>query len=117
VGITPEHVALSPRGRFLEVTVINGSNAPSSSANHHDHGSLVILRPAGMTLRPVTQTETGAWCQGATWSDDEKRVLLQCAARKEIEVYGFDGKSLTAKPAAALQFEARPGAIATARSR
>jgi hypothetical protein len=117
VGVTPEHVALSPSGRYLEATLINGSNASTASPTHHDHGTMVIFRTRGMKLEPVTQIETGAWCQGATWSDDEKRVLLQCAARKQIEVYGFDGKTLTANVDATLQFDARPGAIATARSR
>jgi hypothetical protein len=117
VGVTPEHIALSPSGRYLEATVINGSNASASSPNHHDHGIMAIFRSNGTSLEPVTQIETGAWCQGATWSDDEKRVLLQCAARKQIEVYGFDGRTLSAEPAAILQFDARPGAIATARSR
>jgi 6-phosphogluconolactonase (cycloisomerase 2 family) len=117
VGVTPEHVALSPSGRFLEVTVINGSNAPAASINHHEHGIMAILRARGTGLEPVTQIETGAWCQGAIWSDDEKRVLLQCAARKQIEVYRFDGTKLAAATAEAIQLDARPGAIATARSR
>jgi hypothetical protein len=117
VGITPEHAALSPSGRFLEATVINGSSAPAASPNHHDHGIMAIFRARGAGLEPVTQIETGAWCQGATWSDDEKRVLLQCAARKQIEVYLFDGKSLSADAAQTVQLDARPGAIATARSR
>jgi hypothetical protein len=117
VGVTPEHVALSPSGRYIEATLINGSNASTASLAHHDHGNMAIFRTRGMKLEPVTRIETGAWCQGATWSDDEKRVLLQCAARKQIEVYGFDGKTLTADIDATLQFDARPGAIATARSR
>jgi DNA-binding beta-propeller fold protein YncE len=117
VGVTPEHVALSPSGRYLEVTVINGSNAPAASSSHHDHGIMAIYRAQGLGLIPVTHAETGAWCQGATWSDDDRRVLLQCAARKQIEVYGFDGKTLTPGAGAAIELSARPGAIATARSR
>jgi hypothetical protein len=117
VGVTPEHIALSPSGRYLEATIINGSNASASSPNHHDHGAMAIFSTDGTSLKPVTQIETGAWCQGATWSDDEKRVLLQCAARKQIEVYRFDGRTLTADTASTLQFDARPGTIATARSR
>jgi hypothetical protein len=117
VGITPEHLALSPSGRFVETTIINGSNTAAKAPNHHDHGSMGILRVHGMDLEPVAQVETGAWCQGATWSDDDKRVFLQCGARKQIEVYRFDGKTLSADAGATLQLDARPGAIATARSR
>jgi hypothetical protein len=117
VGITPEHVVLSPSGRYLESTVINGSNAPAAAPNHHDHGSMVIMRVHGAGLEPLTQAETGGWCQGATWSNDEKRLFLQCAVHKQIEVYEFDGKGLAADAAQLVQLDARGGAIATARSR
>jgi DNA-binding beta-propeller fold protein YncE len=117
VGVTPEHVGLSPSGRFLQATVINGSNAPAASSNHHDHGTMVIFRARGAELEPLARIETGAWCQGAVWSDDEKFVFLQCAARKQIEVYRFDGRNLTVDSAATVQLGARPGAMATARSR
>jgi 6-phosphogluconolactonase (cycloisomerase 2 family) len=117
VGVTPEHLGLSPSGRYLQATVINGSNAPATSPNHHEHGTMVIFRVRGTALEPLTQIDTGGWCQGAVWSDDEKHLFLQCAARKQIEVYRFDGRRLTAEPGAAVQLDARPGAIATARSR
>lgn len=117
VGITPEHVGLSPTGRYLQATVLNGSNAPAASPNHHDHSRMVIFRVRSATLEPLTQIETCALAQGAVWSDDEKRVFLQCAASKQIAVYRFDGRQLIADPVETLQFDARPGAIATARSR
>lgn len=117
VGASPEHVGLSPSGHYLEVTVLNGSNTAAASASHHDHGIMAIYRVQGNGLMPVTRIDTGGWCQGAAWSNDEKRVFLQCAAQKDIEVYGFDGKTLTPDPGAAVHFDARPAAIATARSR
>jgi hypothetical protein len=117
VGITPEHVGLSPSGRYLEANVINGSSASTTSPNYHEHGRMVIFGVHGTELAPVAQIDTGGWCQGAVWSDDEKLLLLQCASRKQIEVYRFDGKSITADASATVQLDARPGAIATARSR
>ena len=114
-GITPEHVGLSPTKRYLQVTVNNGSTLPSVSPAFHDHGLMTIYRLSGTTLMPVAETKTGRWCQGAVWSADEKSVLLQCSLRKQIEVYRFDGRSLAA--AELIQFDARPGAIATALSR
>jgi DNA-binding beta-propeller fold protein YncE len=114
-GVTPEHVGLSPSGRFLEVTVNNGSTAPASSPAFHDFGTMTIYRVEGARLLPAAETRTGRWCQGAVWSADERRVLLQCSLKKQIEVYGFDGRSL--KPEQPVALNARPGAIATARSR
>ena len=114
-GVTPEHVGLSPSGQFLEVTVNNGSTAPAASPAFHDFGLMTIYRIDGARLVPAVETRTGRWCQGAVWSADEKRLLLQCSLAKQIEVYRFDGHRLT--PEKHVQFDARPGAIATARSR
>jgi len=114
-GVTPEHVGLSPSGRYLQVTVNNGSTLAPTLAAFHDYGTMTIYRIDGFTLVPAAETRTGRWCQGAVWSADEKRVLLQCSRNKQIEVYAFDGRSLTA--AEPITLGARPGAIATARSR
>lgn len=116
-GVTPEHVGLSPSGRFLEATINNGTTAPRGSPAHHDRGLMIIYRANGIGLDPVAQTESGQWCQGAVWSRDEKRILLQCAGLKQIEAYRFDGRVLTRDDQATLQLDARPGAIATAFSR
>jgi DNA-binding beta-propeller fold protein YncE len=115
-GVTPEHVGLSPSGRYLEVTVNNGSTLPTSSSAFHDFGLMTIYRVEGTGLFPVAETRTGRWCQGAVWSADERQVLLQCSMRKQLELYRFDGHSLTAAPDF-IALDARPGAIATARSR
>jgi hypothetical protein len=76
-----------------------------------------VFRVDGSSLAPVATTNTGHWCQGATWSDDGHTILLQCAAEREIEVWRFDGASLKRDTAATLSFQSRPGAIATFKSR
>jgi len=65
----------------------------------------------------VAEADTGHNCQGTTFSDDNKTVLMQCATEKDIEVFHFDGTSLTRDQGATLTFDSRPGAIATARTR
>jgi hypothetical protein len=65
----------------------------------------------------VAQADSCHWAQGATFSQDGKLVLQQCAAEHQILVYRFDGKSLVEDKSAALKFESRPGAIATGVSR
>jgi DNA-binding beta-propeller fold protein YncE len=114
-GVTPEHVGLSPSGRFLQVTVNNGSSAPVGSPAFHDFGLMTIYRADGKALTPVAEARTGRWCQGAAWNQDETQIFLQCSLAKQIEVYRFDGRSLTRTGTVAL--DARPGAIATARNR
>ena len=114
-GVTPEHVGLSPSGRFLQVTVNNGSTAPPSSPAFHDHGTMTIYRVEGTRLIPAAEAPTGRWCQGAVWGADERQVLLQCSFAKQIEVYRFNGRAL--KPMERVALDARPGAIATAHSR
>ncbi len=114
-GVTPEYVGLSPSGRYLQVTVNNGSTLPATSPAFHDYGMMSIYRIDGKALRPAAETRTGRWCQGGAWSADEKQVLLQCSMAKQVEVYRFDGKTL--KAGTPLTFDARPGAMATAKSR
>ena len=116
-GVTPEHVGLSPSGRFLEATINNGTTAPQGSPARRDRGLMIVYRINEAGLEPVAQTDAGQWCQGAVWSKDETRILLQCSALKQIEAYRFDGHALTRDDGAKLQLDARPGAIATSFSR
>lgn len=113
-GNTPEHVALSPDGRYLQATLINGSNAQPSAANYRDHGELKVFSVAGGRLVPLAQAKTGRWCQGAGWTADGARILLQCAEARQIEVYRFDGKTLVRDEAATIATTSRPGAMAVA---
>ncbi len=62
-------------------------------------------------LTPVAEAETGQWCQGAAWSRDSRQILLQCALKKQIEVYRFDGAGLERDAAATLTLDGRPAAI------
>jgi DNA-binding beta-propeller fold protein YncE len=115
VGETPEHVVLSPDGNYIEVTVANGSAVPVNSPKYNSvHGLMRIFRISNGKLTEVSSTNTGHWCQGATWSRDGHTILLQCATEYDIEVYKFDGKNVTQDPAATLKFSSRPGSIATA---
>lgn len=117
VGMTPEHVALSPDGAYLAVVVANGSAAQPGSPNYHAYGLLQVYRVNGAELTPAGEAQTGQWCQGAVFSADNDLILLQCAMSKQVEVYRYDGRTLTADPAAALTFTARPGAIQTSAGR
>jgi DNA-binding beta-propeller fold protein YncE len=117
VGPTPENVAMSPNGRYLAVTVVNGSSARPTMPSYNNFGLLKIYRIEGPNMTQVAEAKTGAWGQGATWSRDGRVILLQTAIDKTIEVYKFDGKGLTRDTTATLTFTKRPGAIMTPWSR
>ena len=118
VGPTPEHVVLSPDGKYIGVVVANGTASVLSDPKFNSVLGLFEIYAVGDgTLTPVTRADTGHWCQGAVFSRDNKTVLLQCAAERQIEVYHFDGKMLTRDQAATVAIGARPGSIASAWSR
>jgi len=109
VGPTPEGVAVSPNGRYVAVTVMNGSNASKTSPFFHDFGILKILELNGRKLTPAAEARIGHWCQGAAWSRDNRTVLAQCVVEKEIQMFSFDGKNL--KPAGAVKVNGGPVGI------
>jgi hypothetical protein len=116
VGALPEHVAISPDGKFAAIVVGNGSATVKNGRNYDTvFGKLVIFAIAGGKLEHVTDAALGHACQGAVWSADGKRLLVQCSVERDIRTLDFDGKALTAHPELTLQFESRPGAIATGR--
>lgn len=117
VGQTPEHVAISRDGRYVAAVVANGSAAPADAPGYHPYGLLQIYRVTGGDMTRVAEAHSGAWCQGAVFSDDGRTVLLQCGMTKAVEVYRFDGNTLVQDKAATLTFKSRPGSIATATSR
>jgi hypothetical protein len=116
VGPTPEHLTLSHDGKFLALTIGNGSSSRPGSPNYNSFGLLKIYSVDGSNLTEVTEAKTGGWGQGATWNKNHTLILLQSGIEKDIEVYSFDGKSLTRQPTT-LKFDSRPGSIATAVSR
>lgn len=112
VGQTPEGLKISPDGRHVAVTVMNGSNKPKNSPFFNDNGLVVVLAIDGRKLTRVGEGKVGHWCQGAAWSRDSKTLLVQCMVEKEILVFGFDGKAVT--PTGTLKIDGSPAAIGTA---
>lgn len=118
VGKTPEHVALSPDGRHIALVLANGTANVKSAPNYNGLlGILEVFAIGPGTITPVAKADSCHWAQGATWSQDGKLILQQCASEKQIMVYRFDGKSLIQDKAATISFQSRPGSIATSVSR
>jgi DNA-binding beta-propeller fold protein YncE len=91
----PEPMKFSPDGRFLAVGAQNGSTKPASHPFHHDNGLLGIYAVEGQTLRKLAQVSTGGWAEAAAFSRDGKTVLVQSMQDRKIEVFRWDGKTLT----------------------
>ena len=118
VGKTPEHVALSPDGRYAALVLANGAATIKSDPKYDAVTGIVRIYAVGPgTLTPVAQADSCHWAQGLAWSDDGKLVLQQCAAERVIQTFRFDGKSLARDDSATLTFVSRPGSLSTQHSR
>lgn len=118
VGKTPEHVALSPDGKHIAVVLANGTAYVKSAPNYNQLlGIIKVFAIGSGTLTEVAHADSCHWAQGATWSQDGKLILQQCASERQIMVYRFDGKTLVRDKAATIQFQSRPGSISTSVSR
>lgn len=113
VGMTPEGLTISPDGRFVAVTVMNGSNVGKASPFLSDYGRLRIFAIRNRTIVPVTEARIGHWCQGVAWSTDTRTIAVQCMVERALQVFRFDGRTLT--PAPAIPVNGGPAGIRTGR--
>lgn len=95
VGVTPEGIKMSPDGKYIAVTLVNGTNLPDSSPFAGKGGTLQIWQRAGTGVTKVADAPIGRWCQGIAWSRDSKTVLAQCMVEEEIFAFRLSG--LTSK--------------------
>jgi DNA-binding beta-propeller fold protein YncE len=115
VGVTPEGMKISPDGKFVAVTVMNGSNAAPGTAFYNDNGLLQVWARNGLQLNKVAELPIGKWCQGVAWAANGKTLLVQCMVEEEITVVRFSGG--TGKPLqklGAIKVKGGPAAIRTA---
>jgi DNA-binding beta-propeller fold protein YncE len=113
VGPIAEGVAVSPDGRYVAVTIINGSNNPKASPLYRDSGMVRVLSLANKKLTMVAEAKTGRWCQGVAWSPNGRTLLVQVMVDNEIQTFNFDGKTLT--PGPAIKVSGGPAGIASSR--
>jgi len=112
VGQTPEGVGMSSNGKYVAVTVMNGSNRPKDHPAFNDFGLLQIYSVNGTTLKKVAQAKVGHWCQGAAFSKNNKMVVIQCMVEKNLQAFSFDGRNL--KPAGTLPLSGGGAGLRTA---
>ena len=88
---------MSPDGKFVAVTVMNGTNEPPARRSTTTTALLQVWTRNGTQLTKTAELPIGKWCQGVAWSANGKTLLVQCMVEEEITVVRFSG--LTASPA------------------
>jgi DNA-binding beta-propeller fold protein YncE len=94
-GLTPEGVRMSPDGKYVAITVNNGSNAAPTAPNYHKDGRLQIWRIGNGKLVLAAEAPMGGWGQGVAWRKDGGALLVQSMRDKVLQTFVFDGKTLT----------------------
>jgi DNA-binding beta-propeller fold protein YncE len=112
VGQNPEGIKMSPDGKMVAVTVMNGTNLPDTSPFYKAQGILQVWSRTGTQLTKLAEAPVGKWCQGIAWSSDSRTVVAQCMAEEEIVVFKISGKTLTRS--GAIKTKGGPAGIRTA---
>jgi DNA-binding beta-propeller fold protein YncE len=95
VSSGPEPLKFSPDGAFLAVGSQNGTTKPPGHPFRHDKGLIVVYAVEEQGLRKVTEAPTGGWAEAVAFSRDGKTLLVQSMEDRTVEVFRWDGKTLT----------------------
>jgi len=112
VGQTPEGIKMAPDGRHVAVVVMEGSNKPRNSPFFAARGKVVVYEVRGTELAKVAEAPIGQWSQGAAWSADSRRLLVQNMVGDDIQVFAFENGAL--REIGVLAMPASPASIRTA---
>ncbi len=110
-GPSPESMSISPNGKYVAVTLINGTSRPKESPFFNARGKMPVFEVRNMKLVRVTEAAIGRWCQGVGWNKASTLILMQCIVEQELQMFRFDGKILT--PAGAIKVKGGPAGIGT----
>lgn len=97
VARSPEGLKWSPDGKFLAIGAQNGTTKPPADGLFNPAGRLIMLALQDKQLHAVAEAPIGKWTQGIVFSRDGKTLLVQEMVERDILVFGWDGKALTAQ--------------------
>lgn len=112
-GFTPEGVRMSPDGKYVAITVHNGSSASPTAPNYHKDGTLQVWRIDAGKLMLAAEAPMGGWGQGVAWRRDGGALLVQSMRDRLLQPFTFDGKTL--KHGKDIAMSAGPAAIVAGR--
>jgi DNA-binding beta-propeller fold protein YncE len=91
VGPSPQGVKLSPDGRYVAVTVDNGSSQAADSPFFRENAVLQIWSRNGTQLTKAGEMAIGKWCRGVAWASNSRSLLVQCMAEEQLTVVSYSG--------------------------
>jgi DNA-binding beta-propeller fold protein YncE len=97
VGQSPEHLTISGDGKWIAVSVQNGSNRAASSGFANPMGKVTMLTIKNGKLVKVAEAAQGGWPQGVAFSHDGKTLLAGNMVQHSVWVYSWNGKELKKK--------------------
>jgi DNA-binding beta-propeller fold protein YncE len=97
VGQSPEHLTISRDGKWIAVSVQNGSNRAAASGFASPVGLVQVYTIKNRKLVKVAEAVQGGWPQGVAFSHDGKTLLAGNMVQHSVWVYSFDGKTLKKK--------------------
>jgi DNA-binding beta-propeller fold protein YncE len=94
IGAVPESIELSPDGKLLVATVMNGSNLAPTNSLHTAEGGLEILARRGKTFEKIKTIPVGAIPEGVAFTSDGRYLVVQCHPSRELWVFRVKGNSV-----------------------
>lgn len=94
IGAVPESIEVSPDGRLLAATVMNGSNLAPDHPAHSTQGAVELLARRGNTYVKVQSITVGAIPEGVAFTADGRYLVVECHPSAEIWVFTVDGESV-----------------------
>jgi DNA-binding beta-propeller fold protein YncE len=85
VGQIPEHLTLSSHGKYLAVTIGNGSSSRVGSPNFNPFELLKVYSVDGPNLTEAAEAKTGAWGQGSTWNKNDTLLCFRAVQTRMSE--------------------------------
>jgi DNA-binding beta-propeller fold protein YncE len=94
VPSVPEGVAISPDGRWVAAVCMNGSHLPPGAAGHRPQGAVKLFRIREGRATAVGTTEIGPAPQGAVFTRDSRRLIVQLNVDRALGVWRVTPRGL-----------------------
>jgi DNA-binding beta-propeller fold protein YncE len=94
IGAVPESIELSPDGKLLAATVMNGSSLAPTNSSHTMQGAVEILARRGKTFEKIKSIPVGAIPEGVAFTADGRYLVVQCHPARELWIFRVDGQSV-----------------------